>query len=236
MKRKSKYRNNSKITFVFLLITITISFIGIHLIQHVLDISKYNNADKFEIKDNQRKPTTPDSKIEYENEKDEKVFKENNNNNKQNRKVKYDDFFLEKTSEGELEYIVVKNTNIFDNNYFNSNIIAPGVNGNYFFDIINNRNQVVVYNITATDKNDYGINLEYRLKKGDTYIVGNETTWKKIINLNINDIHISPSKKDKYILEWRWPYESGIDNIDSEIGEEENANYQLTISIKAKDI
>ena len=46
MKRKSKYRNNSKITFVFLLITITISFIGIHLIQHVLDISKYNNADK----------------------------------------------------------------------------------------------------------------------------------------------------------------------------------------------
>ena len=101
--------------------------------------------------------------------------------------------------------------------------------------IINHRKSKVVYKVTATDINDNNINLQYRLKRGNEYVIGSDNSWVGISDVKIQNISLSSNNKHSYILEWRWPYDGGVDDIDTQVGENDSSKYILKISIYAED-
>ena len=58
----------------------------------------------------------------------------------------------------------------------------------------------------------YDINLKYRLKKNNEYIIDK---WVKVDKLNTKEFILNKDETDKYILEWKW----FDDDLDSFIGE-----------------
>ena len=143
--------------------------------------------------------------------------------------------YQEIEDDGVVEYVVVKNKNIFSNEYFTGSVIAPGVDGTYNFEIINNRKSKIIYKITATDVNNNNINLQYRLKRGNEYVIGNEDTWVNISNLKLENVSLASNNNHSYTLEWSWPYEGGVDDTDTQAGENDSSKYILKISIYAED-
>ena len=115
--------------------------------------------------------------------------------------------------------------NIFDNKFYGTNKIAPGVYGAYKFDVRNLSDYRIRYSINFSEDNDYKINLMYRLSKNGEYLNENyqDVTNLENVIINSNDI-------DEYVLEWKW-----VDNYnDTEIGENaENVIYILNIEINA---
>lgn len=136
----------------------------------------------------------------------------------------------------EVLYVVTKNKKIFNNKYFNNNIIAPGVSGIYEFEIINNGDSSLVYKINTTNINNSKINLKYRLKRDNEYVVGNNNDWVNISKINKDNILLNSKSKHLYKLEWKWPYEDGIDNIDTQIGKKNNLKYEIEILVLVEDI
>lgn len=121
---------------------------------------------------------------------------------------------------------------IFYNEYFNDIKIAPGVNGDYTFDIKNSRGNKIKYNISLSDTNDYNINMKYRLKKGNEYIIGDSNTWVSIDELVYNNQQLDVNDSIDYTLEWIWEDA----NNDTNVGETVGANYSLTITVYGEDL
>lgn len=123
--------------------------------------------------------------------------------------------------------------NIFQNLYFNNqNIIAPGVSSVYQFAVVNKRESTVKYSIKMLDTNPYNINMKYRLKKGNTYVIGDDNTWVSASDLFTDGNLLDSLKSDVYSLEWKW-----VDtDYDTEIGGLSNATYSLSIEILAEDV
>jgi hypothetical protein len=138
--------------------------------------------------------------------------------------------------DGDVKYVVTKNKDIFENRYYDNKKIAPGVSGTYEFDVINNRKSKVKYKIDTSNTNSSNINLKYRLKRDNEYVIGNESTWVSISGLNLTNVLLNSKSTHSYILEWKWPYEDGIDNIDTQIGKDGNSKYELNISVYAEEV
>ena len=138
--------------------------------------------------------------------------------------------------DGDVKYVVTKNKDIFENRYYDNKKIAPGVSGTYEFDVINNMNSNVEYKINTSNTNSSNINLKYRLKRDNEYVIGNESTWVSISGLNLTNVLLNSKSTHSYILEWKWPYEDGIDNIDTQIGKDGNSKYELNISVYAEEV
>ena len=138
--------------------------------------------------------------------------------------------------DGDVKYVVTKDKDIFENVYFDNRKIAPGVSGTYDFDVINNRKSKVKYKINTSNKNSSNIDLQYRLKRDNEYVIGNESTWVSISNLNLTNILLSSDSIHSYTLEWKWPYEGGIDNLDTQIGKEDTSKYELKISVYVEEV
>lgn len=135
-------------------------------------------------------------------------------------------------SDENVNWNSTQSINIFKNLYFNNeSIIAPGVSNVYEFVIKNNTNYNVSYNVIMSETNYYNINMKYRLKKNDTYIIGNNNTWVDAKMLNLNNQLLKISDTDKYALEWQW-FDSDNDN---EIGKIDGSDYSLAIAITAVD-
>ncbi len=138
--------------------------------------------------------------------------------------------------DGDVKYVVTKNKDIFENRYYDNKKIAPGVSGTYEFDVINNRKSKVKYKIDTSNTNSSNINLKYRLKRDNEYVIGNESTWVSISGLNLTNVLLNSKSTHSYILEWKWQYEDGIDNIDTQIGKDGNSKYELNISVYAEEV
>ena len=135
-----------------------------------------------------------------------------------------------------------KNTNIANDNT-NLNIftdskkiskvngkIAPESTGIYVFNVNNKTKYNLKYNISFIESNEYSINMKYKLKKGNTYLVDQYVSYEQ---LNINDMLLNNNKTDVYSLEWKWVGDN--DNNDTTIGKsakEEDINYSLKINIE----
>lgn len=196
-----------------------------------------------EKKDPSGKKTSNSSKKSNKKSNKKSSHKSNNKSNKPSNKTSNGSGGNNQEEEppspdddGEVEYEVTKNKDIFENEYFNNKKIAPGVSGTYEFDVINNRKSKVKYKINTSNINNSNINLEYRLKRGNEYVIGNESTWVSISDLNLTDVLLNSKSTHSYTLEWRWPYEGGIDDLDTEIGMSDNAKYELRISVYAEEV
>ena len=110
--------------------------------------------------------------------------------------------------------------------------IAPESTGIYVFNVNNKTKYNLKYNISFIESNEYSINMKYKLKKGNTYLVDQYVSYEQ---LNINDMLLNNNKTDVYSLEWKWVGDN--DNNDTTIGKsakEEDINYSLKINIEAE--
>ena len=110
--------------------------------------------------------------------------------------------------------------------------IAPESTGIYVFNVNNKTKYNLKYNISFIESNEYSINMKYKLKKGNTYLVDQYVSYEQ---LNINDMLLNSNKTDVYSLEWKWVGDN--DNNDTTIGKsakEEDINYSLKINIEAE--
>lgn len=123
--------------------------------------------------------------------------------------------------------------NIFTNSInSDSGIIAPEDSNTYEFIIKNNTIYNIKYGITFEEINSSNINIKYKLKKGNTYIAGDESNWVNYNELIINNQTLNTKKSETYYLEWKWI--SGEN--DALIGNQLNSKYQLRIKMDAEDI
>ena len=106
--------------------------------------------------------------------------------------------------------------------------IAPESSNTYKFVVKNKTHYKLKYKITFVENNPHNINLKYKLKKNDSYIVNDYTSYNGI---NITDQVISADGEDTYYLDWKW---ISSDN-DTQIGEIQ-AQYKLNIEVEAESI
>lgn len=119
---------------------------------------------------------------------------------------------------------------IFENSKFNNEeVIAPESSGTYKFEVNNGTKYKMKYNLTFIETNNYNINLKYKLKKNNEYIVDH---YVSINEINKKNIIINSKRKDTYYLEWKWV---SSDN-DTEIGTNPNATYKLNIKVEAESV
>ena len=110
--------------------------------------------------------------------------------------------------------------------------IAPESTGIYVFNVNNKTKYNLKYNISFNESNEYSINMKYKLKKGNTYLVDQYVSYAQ---LNINDMILNSNKTDIYSLEWKWVGDN--DNNDTTIGmsaKDGDINYSLKINIEAE--
>ena len=79
------------------------------------------------------------------------------------------------------------------------------------------------------ENTEYSINLKYRLKRNNTYVIGNDNTWVSANELKTEFNNINANASDNYSLDWQWVYDDGKDNEDTVVGENMTSNYKLNI-------
>lgn len=124
-----------------------------------------------------------------------------------------------------------ENINLFQNlNKNGEKIIFPGESGTYNFMVSNNSSQDIYYKFSMEDKNYQNINIKYRLKMNNIYIIGNENNWVSIDNMRLNNIYGLKDSKTIYTLEWKW---ENSDN-DTQLTKEGLATYTVYVNIYSK--
>ena len=119
---------------------------------------------------------------------------------------------------------------IFTNSMYEfKEIIAPESSNTYQFVVKNGTEYNLKYNISFNESNQYNINMKYKLKKNDTYIIDHYVSASE---LNVSEMLLDSKKNDTYYLEWKW---ISSDN-DTAIGKTRDAKYSLKIDIKAESI
>ena len=112
-------------------------------------------------------------------------------------------------------YVYQQSLNIFNNKYFNSSKIAPGVSSTYKFRVNNNSNINIKYYLKMNEVSDYYINLKYRLKKNGLYIIGDENNYVDFEKLETMYYRLDKNTFDDYELDWKW-FDDDLDNLVSE--------------------
>lgn len=134
-------------------------------------------------------------------------------------------------------YLYHQKLNIFDNPFYKIETkIAPGVFNSYSFVVHNNSTMNVKYYLEMDKKCDYDIDLKYRLKKNGEFVLGNDSKWVSDKELKTTFTNLDSKGNDKYILDWKWEYESGHDDKDTYIGENMSDAYKLNVKFYFEEI
>ena len=118
---------------------------------------------------------------------------------------------------------------IFTNSMYKKDIIAPETFNTYQFVVKNSTDYNLTYQINFVEDNPYHINMQYKLKKNNTYLIDHYVSANE---LKLSSMPLDMNNSDTYYLEWKW---ISSDN-DTEIGKTPNANYGLKIEIKAESV
>ena len=130
------------------------------------------------------------------------------------------------------DYLYQQKLAIFENAAFNyEEKIAPGVSNTYHFVVHNSSEMKIKYYIEMYEESEYFVNLKYRLKRGNEYIIGNDNTWVTAAQLKSDFSNLGISESDNYSLDWKWEYEDGKDDLDTLAGENMTSKYKLNIRI-----
>lgn len=147
----------------------------------------------------------------------------------------YDDFYV---NDNEIvKWQDETNLKIFEDSSNISKVrgkIAPESSGTYKFVVNNGTKYDLNYKISLIENNESNINIKYKLKKGDTYIIDDYKSYNEI---NIEEALLNTKSSDTYYLEWKWIGDN--DNTDTQIGtnaKNTNIEYGLKIKLEAESI
>ena len=125
-------------------------------------------------------------------------------------------------------YIYQQNLDIFKNAAFKyTNKIAPGVANTYHFTVHNSSQMNLQYYVEMYEDSQYQVNLRYRLKRNNSYVIGNDDTWVTANELKTAFQYIGESSSDSYSLDWKWFDHD--DKADTIAGENMKSLYKLNI-------
>ena len=127
-------------------------------------------------------------------------------------------------------YIYQQRLEIFTNAAFEyTNKIAPGVSNTYQFVVHNSTNKKLNYYVQMYEESEYDINLKYRLRRNNDYVVGDDNTWVTANELKTAFSKIDSSSSDSYSLDWIWEFNDDKDAEDTLAGSNMESNYKLDI-------
>ena len=125
------------------------------------------------------------------------------------------------------------NLNIFEDSMYKvRGKIAPNSHNTYKFIVNNGTRYTLNYKITFNETNAHNINMKYKLKKGNTYLVDHYVSYDQ---LNIENMIINSNSSDTYYLEWKWIGDNDVN--DTHIGKTASSsivNYRLKIDVEAE--
>ncbi len=122
-------------------------------------------------------------------------------------------------------------------------LIAPGTTNRYVFSVQNTGNLTLSYSVTmqsVLNEENRNIAMEFRLRRGSEWLVGDETHWASMAELNAAEekADLNPDKRDQFLLEWRWAFE-GSDQEDTALAEIASGRtdaFSLTIFTVAEEV
>ena len=234
-----KKKINIKDLIIRIILIAIIVFLGIHncnLLKTIRNNEKKTptgNVDIFEIlcdKDTCKVETNATKTNPTENTLKTNTTKKNNNTNTNtNNELEEEEEELEGfyVKDKQITWQSTNELRIFTNPMYGKNgTIAPEDTNVYQFVIKNNTDYDTTYSIEFIENNPHNLNMKYKLKKGDTYIVSDYSDYSA---LDQTDIAISKNSSDTYYLEWKWVGSSN----DNDYADIDNA-YDLSIDIKAE--
>ena len=77
------------------------------------------------------------------------------------------------------------------------------------------------------EQTEYKINLKYRLRRNNLYVIGDSNHWVSASELKTEFSKIAAYSSDSYELDWQWMYNDGKDRQDTIAGANMNSEYQL---------
>lgn len=98
--------------------------------------------------------------------------------------------------------------------------VAPGTSGEHTFSVRNTSNYALEYKLMFYGA-DGAVPLRYKIRNEDTYLIGTEDTWEEVkvaAESKTSAGTVPYGGKLDLVIEWEWPYESGADDIDTEVG------------------
>ena len=175
---------------------------------------------------NNNKATNRQSDNSTVNNQDTNVIADNSNDSSNNVVVDEKDENF-KVTDSELIWKDVTPLKIFtDSVYQLEGKIAPESSNTYQFVVKNSTKYKLKYRVSFIESNPYHINMQYKLKKNDTYLVDHYVSYDE---LNISEQLLNSNENDTFYLEWKW---ASSDN-DNAAGANA-ASYSLQIEVKAE--
>ena len=225
--------DNRKKKIIDIIVKVVLIIIIIILLIHNCVLSRKNNDERQTTGNVEIIEIVCEVEGTCEEEKHDNGNKENNNNNGNNNGNNN-----QGTQEDEPGLIVYDkkvtwkgNTEakIFANSMYTfKDKIAPETSNTYKFVVKNSTKYNLKYNVEFIETNPHNINMKYKLKKNNTYLIDHYVSASE---LNISDILLNANSNDTFYLEWKWISSSN----DTEVGEIA-ANYGLKIDIKAESV
>lgn len=225
--------NKTLTVFIAILIIIIILLLLKGCSKKDNNISHKGKINVFEIKcdtncecekddnNNTGNDTTESDKNKKSNDKTKEVIKESYTSKDNNTEIDINVLDNYKTWQEETDI------NIFDDStYVVKGKIAPESAGTYQFVIKNSTSYNVEYDVKFEETNNYHVNMKYRLKKNNDYLISD---WVSYSELSQEKIKLNSNSTDTYYLEWKW-FSSSNDNS---VGSNINSKYGLSIDIKA---
>lgn len=175
--------------------------------------SEFNTVDNnFETNDSpiNKNPNSKENPDENDNFKEEDKYEDD----KEDDDVTSDEIKLVKISWNGKE--VNKNTklDIFKNEKFNGQkIISPNSKGSSSFCVENTSNSDMICNMKFIEESEGDVNMKYRLKIDNKYIVGNDNKYESIEKLNLKDIILPKKTINMYTIDWYWEDNDQTDTI-----------------------
>ena len=146
-----------------------------------------------------------------------------------------DDFYV--SDNEKVKWQDETSLNIFEDSSNISKVkskIAPESTGSYKFMVNNGTKYNLKYKILFDEENLNNINMKYKLKKGDTYVIDHYVSYDQLI---IDNILLNTKNSDTYYLEWKWVGDN--DSNDTQIGRNANSSnitYSIKITVEAESV
>lgn len=120
------------------------------------------------------------------------------------------DFYVSWTQGQEIE--------LFSDLAGNMQTLLPGAQGSYPF-ILKNKNSFHVIFTLSIEEDSIHIPLDFRIVTEKDGIPVTDWWTVQTDGASVSDtVRINAGESNSYLLEWRWPYESGRDALDTEAG------------------
>lgn len=202
----------------------------------IIYISKGNNNDIPDSDSGKNLEPVPEEDTDSGSESVPVTPTEPEEEDEEEEESEYDDDFYASDKE-KVKWHDEANLKIFEDSTNISKIqgkIAPESTGTYKFEVNNGTKYNLKYKITFIETNQYGMNIKYKLKRGNNYIVDHYVSYS---DLDISNVLLNTKSSDTYYLEWKWVGDN--DSEDTNIGKNANSSnikYELKINIEAESV